>query len=64
MPNDEDKNPDIRVAVELRLQPQLRLYRRLWLARVDLEEAKAAVDQILRARIPIPRRNRPPPQRR
>lgn len=52
---------DIRVPVEQRLQSQLRLYRRLWLARVDLEEAKATADEILRAKIRIPRRERPPP---
>lgn len=52
---------DIRSPVELHLQPKLRLYRRLWLAQVDLEESKAALDEILRARIRIPRRERPPP---
>lgn len=56
-----EADPDIRVPVDAHLQPQLRLYRRLWLARVDLEEAKATVDEILLARIPIPRRDRPPP---
>ena len=52
---------DIRVPVSAHLQPTLRLYRRLWLAQIDLEEAKAALDEILRARIPIPRRERPSP---
>jgi hypothetical protein len=52
---------DIRTAVADHLQPELRLYRRLWLAKVDLEEALATVDEILRARILIPRRDRPPP---
>ena len=56
-----DAEEDIRVPVLAHLQPQLRLYRRLWLAQIDLEEAKAALDEILRARIPIPRRDRPPP---
>jgi hypothetical protein len=52
---------DIRVSIPEPLAPQLRLYRRLWLAETDLEEAKAALDEILQARIPIPRRERPPP---
>jgi len=52
---------DFRTSVADHLLPQLRLYRRLWLAQVDLEESKAALDEILRARIPIPRRDRPPP---
>jgi hypothetical protein len=55
------KDVDLRKSVAPHLEPQLRLYRRLWLAKVDLEEAKAAVDEILRARIPIPRRHLPPP---
>jgi len=58
---ERDVEPDIRTAVPGHLQPKLRLYRRLWLAEIDLEEAKAALDEILRARIPIPRRDRPPP---
>ncbi len=57
----DDADEDIRIPVSAHLQPQLRLYRRLWLAQIDLEEAKAALDEILRARIPIPRQNRPPP---
>lgn len=60
MTTDAD-DEEIRVAVAPHLVPQLRLYRRLWLAQIDLEEAKATVDEILRARIPIPRRHRPPP---
>lgn len=54
------KEEDIRVKVSVHLEPQLRLYRRLWLAKIDLEDAKAAIDEILRARIPIPRRDRAP----
>jgi hypothetical protein len=53
--------PDIRIQVPAHLQPKVRLYRRLWLAESDLDEAKAALDEILRARIPIPRHQRPPP---
>jgi len=58
---ERDTEPDIRTAVPAHLQPKLRLYRRLWLAVIDLEEAKAALDEILRARIPIFRREPPPP---
>lgn len=61
MPMTHEPEADMRVSVSAHLQPQLRLYRRLWLAQVDLEEAKATLDEILRARIPIPRRDRPPP---
>lgn len=57
----ERAEDDIRIAVADHLQPELRLYRRLWLAKIDLEEALATVDEILRARIPIPRREPPPP---
>lgn len=56
-----EADTDIRVPVSAHLQPKLRLYRRLWLAQADLDEAKAALDEILNARIPIPRRDRPPP---
>ncbi len=52
---------DIRVPVKNSLEPHLRLYRRLWLARVDLDEAKAVVDELLQARIAISRRGRPSP---
>jgi hypothetical protein len=48
-----------RVEVDSTLQPALRLYRRLYLSRGDLEEAKATVDELLRARIPLPR-SKPP----
>ncbi len=61
MPIIREAEADIRVPVTAHLQPQLRLYRRLWLAQIDLEEAKAALDEALRARIPIPRHDQPPP---
>jgi hypothetical protein len=57
----DDAEPDIRVAVPKHLEKELRLYRRLWLAEQDLLEAKAALDEILKARIPIPRNDLPPP---
>jgi hypothetical protein len=56
-----DVDPNLRVAVPSHMENQLRLYRRLWLAQIDLEEAKATVDEILRARMPIPRSGRPQP---
>jgi hypothetical protein len=61
MPMNREPDTDIRVPVSAHLQPKLRLYRRLWLAEIDLEEAKAALDEILRARIPISRRERASP---
>ena len=47
------------VEVPPNLQPQLRLYRRLYLARIDLEEAKATIEELLTRRIPTPRSNPP-----
>lgn len=43
------------------LQPQMRLYRRLYLARIDLDEAKATAEDLLARRIPLPRRKPPAP---
>lgn len=48
-----------RVAVAPELQPALRLYRRLHLSYNDLDEAKATVEELLRARLPVPRREPP-----
>jgi hypothetical protein len=48
-----------RHAVPSNLQPQLRLYRRLYLARIDLNEAKATVEELLDRRIPLPRSKLP-----
>jgi len=41
------------------LQPQLRLYRRLYIARIDLEEARATAEDLLARRIALPR-SKPP----
>ena len=60
MSRDRD-DPEFRVPVPQALQPQIRLYRRLWLARVDLEEAKAALEELWERRIPVPKDDRPPP---
>lgn len=43
------------VAVAAELQPDLRLYRRLWLSRIDLEEARDIGSELLARRIPLPR---------
>src|SRR4051812_4163592 len=48
-----------RVVLPPELQPALRLYRRLYLSYKDLEEAKATVEELLRARLPLPRKNQP-----
>ena len=50
-----------RVIVKLELQPKLRLYRRLWLSRMDLEEAKATLEEILKSNMRVPRRKEPNP---
>jgi len=48
-----------RIVVPQELQPALRLYRRLYLSYNDLDEAKATVEELLRARLPLPRQNPP-----
>ena len=48
-----------RVGVAAGLQPALRLYRRLHLSYNDLDEAKSTTEELLRARIPLPRRDPP-----
>jgi hypothetical protein len=39
--------------------PHLRLYRRLWLSRIDLEEAKSTIAEIVVRRLPYPRSRGP-----
>ena len=51
--------PLARIAVKAELEPQLRLYRRLWLSRIDLHEAKASIAEILKSSLPFPRRKEP-----
>jgi hypothetical protein len=51
--------PFERVALPSGLQPQLRLYRRLWISRNDLAEAKATIEEILKSNLPYPRRKEP-----
>jgi hypothetical protein len=48
-----------RLVVAPELQPALRLYRRLYLSYNDLDEAKATVEELLRARLPLPRQDPP-----
>ena len=43
------------------LQTQLRLYRRLYISRIDLEEARATTEDLLARRIALPRSKRPSP---
>ncbi|MEX3942951.1 hypothetical protein AB4Y44_25955 [Paraburkholderia sp. BR10937] len=45
--------------VSAELEPQLRLYRRLFLARQDLHEASAIIEETLRANFPFPRYEEP-----
>ena len=37
----------------------MRLYRRLWLSRIDLHEAKATIEEILKSNLLFPRRKEP-----
>jgi hypothetical protein len=59
MADPRDSETLVHVEVPLRLRPQLRLYRRLYLARIDLDEAKATVAELLARRLPLPR-SKPP----
>jgi hypothetical protein len=52
---------EIRTEVPSSLERDLRLYRRLWFAASDLEEAKETAEELLRLRLPIPRRDAEPP---
>lgn len=47
------------VQVASELEPDLRLYRRLWLSRIDLEEAKDAASELLSRRLTLPRTKAP-----
>lgn len=42
-------------------ESKLRLYRRLWLTRIDLEETRETIDELIRRKLPLPRRQRPSP---
>jgi hypothetical protein len=48
-----------RFTVKSELEPNLRLYRRLLLSRVDLQEAKATLEEILKSSLRVPRRKEP-----
>jgi hypothetical protein len=57
---DEPASTFRRLTVAPQLEPPLRLYRRLYIARMDLDEARAIVEELLKSRIPLPRRSEPP----
>lgn len=42
-------------------ESKLRLYRRLWLTRIDLEETRETIDELIRRKLPLPRRKKPSP---
>lgn len=48
-----------RKSVTPELEQDLRLYRRLWLARIDLQEAKSVAGELLERKIPLPCSNLP-----
>src|SRR5450830_325797 len=54
-------SPIAKTPVNAEQEPHLRLYRRLWLSRIDLEEANASIDEILTRNLPYPRRKAPSP---
>ena len=56
-----DKNNEIfeKVVLNTELEPQLRLYRRLWISRNDLDYAKASIESILKSKLRYPRRKQP-----
>jgi hypothetical protein len=56
-----ENSPFEPAAVTKELEPSLRLYRRLWLSRVDLEEARATIDELLQLNLPLPKKDRPSP---
>ena len=45
--------------VKTELEPQLRLYRRLWISYRDFDEARATLDEILKSKLPYPRHKEP-----
>jgi len=50
-----------RTPVTAHQAPHLRLYRRLWLSRIDLEEAKSTINEIVVRKLPYPRSKGPSP---
>jgi hypothetical protein len=48
-------------ALSAEQESKLRLYRRLWLTRIDLEETRETVDELIRQRLPLPRSKKPSP---
>lgn len=48
-----------RVTVNPELEPQLRLYRRLWISRIYLDETKTSIQNIIELNLRYPRRKEP-----
>lgn len=53
--------PDEPVSLSTEQEAKLRLYRRLWLTRIDLEETRETIDELIGRKLPLPRRQRPSP---
>lgn len=53
--------PTVPVSLSADQEAKLRLYRRLWLTRIDLEETRETIDELITRKLPLPRRNRPGP---
>lgn len=49
------------ISLSANQEAKLRLYRRLWLTRIDLEETRETIDELIRQKLPLPRRNKPSP---
>ncbi len=56
---DNTKEKFDKVVLNTELEPQLRLYRRLWISRNDLDCAKASIESILKSNLRYPRRKKP-----
>jgi len=48
-------------ALSAEQESKLRLYRRLWLTRIDLEETKETIDELIQRKLPLPRLRKPSP---
>lgn len=56
-----DQDPDLRTPVPTGLEPGIRRVRRLYLARIDLEEAQSAIAEIQKSGIRLSRTKEPQP---
>ena len=48
-------------SLSIEQESKLRLYRRLWLTRIDLEETRETIDELIRRKLPFPRSKKPSP---